>query len=101
MTPRQGGMPSVSGTVESIDSPNLTIKTDAGETLVIVGESTSISKVSQVSIEDIQVGEEVTVIGASNDDGNVEASAIVISPDGAVPFFRGGSTRGSGPRGLP
>ena len=71
----------VLGQVISKDEKSLTIKLADGSTkIVFFSQSTQISKATEGSIEDIEIGKEVSVSGTQNEDGSLTARTIQISP---------------------
>jgi uncharacterized protein YneF (UPF0154 family) len=71
----------VLGQVISKDEKSLTIKLADGSTkIVFFSQSTQISKATEGSIEDIEIGKEVSVTGTQNEDGSLTARTIQISP---------------------
>ena len=93
-----GGRNAVSGTVESIEGENITVKTSQGESAVSVTEDTTINKIAKVSIGELQVGDQVTVFGPVDEGGNIAAATIIINPEGLGRFFGGGQFRQRGSR---
>jgi hypothetical protein len=69
----------LSGQVTKIDSNNVTVKTSDKEYTVIASASTSFVKNEAIAKQsDLAVDNQVTVIGPSNSDGNINAQAIII-----------------------
>ena len=93
-----GGRNSVSGTVENIDGESITVKTSQGETTATITRDTTINKIAEVSIDELQVGDQVTVIGPVDDSDSITASTIVINPEGLGRFFGSGEFRRRGSR---
>lgn len=83
----------IAGEVVAKDEQGLTLKLrDGGSKVVFFSASTTVSKMSDGSLEDVAEGTEVTVVGQTNQDGSVNASNIQLRPDGAgMPqvFMRG------------
>lgn len=87
-TATRGGMSPVSGEILSIDDKSITIKSQDGSSKIVVyADSTNINKTSEGSSSDLQVGEEVMVIGTEDANGTVTAQTISVG--GAGGFFRG------------
>ena len=87
-TATRGGMTPVSGEILSIDDTSITIKSQDGSSKIVVyADSTTINKTSEGSSSDLQVGEEVMVIGTEDTNGTVTAQTISVG--GAGSFFRG------------
>jgi uncharacterized protein YneF (UPF0154 family) len=71
----------VLGQVISKDEKSLTIKLADGSTkIVFFSQSTQITKATEGSIEDIEIGKEISVTGTQNEDGSLTARTIQISP---------------------
>jgi uncharacterized protein YneF (UPF0154 family) len=71
----------LSGQVISKDEKSLTIKLADGSTkIVFLSQSTQITKATEGSIEDIEIGKEISVTGTQNEDGSLTARTIQISP---------------------
>ncbi|OGK72082.1 hypothetical protein A2313_02910 [Candidatus Roizmanbacteria bacterium RIFOXYB2_FULL_41_10] len=80
------GINPVSGEILEIDNKTITIKTQDGSSkIVIYSGSTNINKTSEGSMDDLQVGEEVMVIGTQDTNGTLTAQTISIGGRG----FRG------------
>ncbi len=89
------GGPVLTGTIESVDGNVLTVNTPQGPLPVTVGTETNIQKTAQGSLDDLQTGFQVTVIGQTREDGTVQAGFIVVAPEG-FPGGRGLPGRGFG-----
>ena len=71
----------VSGQILSIDTNSLTISSQGGGSrIVFLGASTTISKMSAGSINDLTVGSNVSVNGTNNTDNSINAQMIQIRP---------------------
>ncbi len=92
------GRNAVSGIVENIEGQSITVKTSQGETAATITRDTTINKIAEVSIDELQVGDQVTVIGPVDDSDTITASTIVINPEGLGRFFGGGEFRQRGSR---
>lgn len=87
-TATRGGVSPVSGEILSIDDKSITVKSqDGSNKIVVYADSTNINKSSEGSFADLQVGEEVMVIGTEDANGTVTAQTISVG--GAGGFFRG------------
>ena len=82
-----GGGARVSGTV--------TVNTAQGLLRAAVGPETTIHRIAQVTLADLTEGAQITVVGQRAEDGTVEATSIMLTPEGADGFF-GGGFRGRG-----
>ena len=71
----------LTGEVISKDAQSLTIKTqDGGSKIVFFSDSTQISKTTEGSISDIEIGKQIMVSGNQNSDGSYTAKTIQLSP---------------------
>ena len=68
-----GGM---MGTIEAIEDNTLTLSTDSTTIRVLTAETTLIQKTMNVSVGDLEVGEQVVVSGSENEDGSLTARSI-------------------------
>ena len=85
--PGRGG---VTGTVDKVDGNLVTITTSEGPVEVIIAEDTPVSRIAEASVDDLQPGVQVTVMGPAGEAGRVEAANLVITPEGLEgPFGRG------------
>ncbi|MGC8851719.1 MAG: hypothetical protein ACP5PR_01280 [Minisyncoccia bacterium] len=76
----------LSGEVISKDEKSLTIKLPDGSTkIVFFSDSTQISKTTEGSINDIEIGKPIMVSGDQNPDGSVTAKTIQLSPRYLIP----------------
>ncbi|MDD2697022.1 MAG: hypothetical protein PHE52_02600 [Candidatus Pacebacteria bacterium] len=83
---RRGGAGFLSGEVIGKDEQSLTLKTsDGGSKIVFLSASTTVSEMTEGSINDIVVGEQITITGTQNSDGSYTAQTIqkrpLTSPD--------------------
>lgn len=77
-TNRQGIQP-ISGEITAQDEKSLTVKSQDGSSKIIIfSETTKVNKTSEGSKDDLEIGEQVTVIGTSNSDGSLTAQTISI-----------------------
>lgn len=75
-TKMQGGS-FLTGEVVSKDDQSLTIKTSDGSSkIVFFSSSTAVSKTTEGSLSDIEVGKQITVSGSQNSDGSYTAKTI-------------------------
>lgn len=81
---RPGGM--LFGEIQSIGDGELAVTDPSGEQIrVYVGETTLIQKQATVTLADLEVGETVVISGNRDDDGNITARSLQVSP--GVGFF--------------
>ncbi len=70
-----------SGEVLGKDANGITLKLqDGGSRVVIVPASISVMKSAAGTMDDVTVGERVTVIGTTNGDGSITAQSIQVRP---------------------
>lgn len=75
----------VSGEIMQVDEKSITVQLpDGSSKIVVLGDSTVISKSDSATKEDLKVGEKVSVFGVLNQDGSVTASSVQLNP-----VFRG------------
>jgi hypothetical protein len=67
---------SVTGTIQSIEGQALVIDSREGTIRVETTDTTLIEKTMPVSIDDLEVDEQVIVMGRQNDDGSITARSI-------------------------
>ena len=86
------GIPSgggVTGIVEEVEGNILTVDTSQGALQATINDETVVQKFAEGTLEDLQAGVRVTVIGQPGEDGAVEARSILITPAGAGGFGGG------------
>jgi hypothetical protein len=67
------------GTISAIDGNTITLNDAQGQQIpVSVGSSTSITETTSGSVSDLQVGENVTAVGAADSNGVINAALITI-----------------------
>jgi hypothetical protein len=77
----QGGM--LFGEIQAIGNGELTVTDQNGEPIqVIVADTTLIQKQAEVTLADLEVGETVVVSGNRDDQGNITARSLQVSPGG-------------------
>ena len=87
------GRGGLTGTIEEIEGNTVTVNTAQGPLLATVGEETTIQMFTEGTLADLQTGLRVNVIGQRGEDGAVEATSIVVTPEGADGFFGGRQQR--------
>ena len=71
-----------SGEIISTDDSSITIKTENGSTvIVLLSDSTTISKNIDGSKSDLTVGTKVMVSGTTNTDKSISSKSVMIQPD--------------------
>ena len=86
----------LTGTIEGVEGNTVTVNTSQGPLQVTVGDDTIIQRFAEATATDLQDGIQITVFGQSGEDGTVEATFILITPEGAGGFFGGGFFGGDG-----
>lgn len=77
--PRTNGLRPVAGEILSLDDQSLTIKlVDESSKIIILTDTSKINKTQEGSLEDLKVGESISVFGQENTDGSVTAENIQI-----------------------
>lgn len=85
MTPPTGagilfGRGGTMGTVEKIEDGVITITTANGSVKIFTSSSTTLQKMDGGSLNDIKIGDNITISGESQDDGSIQATSIFITP---------------------
>lgn len=79
MRGQNGGL--IGGEVLSKDDKSVTVKLmDGGSKIILLSSSTTVMKASTGSIEDVEIGSQITATGSANTDGTVSAQSIQIRP---------------------
>ena len=68
------------GTVEEVEGNVVTLNTTEGTVSVLVDDDTLIQKMGEGSLDDISPGESITVSGEPEDNGDIKATSIFITP---------------------
>ena len=75
------GSGQVIGTILSQDGKSITVSmTDGSSKIVLISDSASINQAIVATINDLKVGDRVSVFGTTNADGSVTAQNIQINP---------------------
>ncbi len=91
-----GGRGGLTGTIESLEDGSITVVTPQGPLQAGVDADTTIQVFAQGTLADLLIGMRVTVVGERGDDGTVNASSIVVIPEGEGGLFGGGFGGGFG-----
>ncbi len=97
-TPGGGFRPGLTGTVKGVEGNEITISTAQGDLVATIGEETTIRLIDDGAIADLLEGMSVTVVGARDESGAIEATTITAAPEG-VELGAGGGGFGGGGRG--
>jgi len=82
----ESGAGFLTGEIISKDEQSLTLKmTDGSSKIIFFSDYTEISKTAEGSINDIEVGKQITVTGEQNSDGSYTAKTIQLSPRFQIP----------------
>ena len=92
------GVPPLFGSIESVSGNVITIDTQQGPLPVTLDDETFISQTKQGTVEDLEVGMQVTAFGTSGEDGTIEAQVVNTLPEGIEDLggFGGGRRAGFG-----
>mgnify|MGYP000324245490 CR=1 FL=1 len=83
---RRGGR-GVGGAIESIEGNTLTVTTPRGPVTVTPGGDTTVRKIVDGSLEDLEKGAQIRVTGQRDEEGIVKATSITLIPEGAPELF--------------
>jgi len=79
---RQNGAGFINGEILNSGDNSLTIKLiDGGSKIILLSASTTVNKMAAGTLADLAIGTDVSVIGKTNSDGSVSATAIQIRPE--------------------
>ena len=81
---RQGavGARPLFGTVGSIEDSGFTLETQQGPLPIAMNEETLVVETRQGTVDDLEVGMQVRVIGPADENGEIDARSIIVTPDG-------------------
>ena len=83
------GRTGLTGDIEKIEGNTVTVNTPQGPLQATIGEETVITRYTESMLNDLSVGMNVTVTGALDEDGAVEAMSIMVVPEGQAGIFGG------------
>jgi len=85
------GSQSVTGEITAVDATSITVKTQNGSSIILVSQSSTISKSTGATKSDMKVGDHITAFGTKNTDGTITADSVSIGTTmGAIPGNNGG-----------
>ena len=70
------------GTIDDINGDIITVTTAQSQVTVNVGTDTVIQKTVSGTFSDLQIGDSLTIVGPTDDNGNITATSISIRPPG-------------------
>ena len=86
--PNEGtGRPGTMGAISGINGNTLTVATAQGEVTVNVDSNTVIQKTATGTLQDLIVGDSLTVIGTLESNGAISATSIMARPQGQGTAF--------------
>ena len=96
-----GGLASraLTGDIESIDGNVITVNTPQGPLQAALSEETGIQVFNEGSPQDLEIGQQVVISGERNEEGVMEATDVLVTPEGDL--FGGGLFGAGGGRRLP
>ena len=87
-TPGLGG--SLVGVIDSLEDGAIVVSGPQSSLEATVGEDTTITIFSQGTLEDLEAGQQVMIVGEPNEDGSFKAVSVIVIPEGmALPFGAG------------
>ncbi len=89
----------LTGNIESIDGNVITVNTPQGPLQATLSEDTGIQVFSQGTPQDLEVGQQVVIRGERNEEGVIQATDVMVTPEGDL--FGGGFLGAGGGRRLP
>jgi len=87
LTAVSAGGRGVGGAIESIEGNTLTVTTPRGPVTVTTGGDTTVRKIVDGSLEDLEQGAQIRVTGQRDEEGIVKATSITLIPEGAQEFI--------------
>ena len=78
----------ITGEILSKDAQSITVKLrDGGSKIILVSESTRVTKETEGTIDDLSIGTGVSIAGETNSDGSINAQSVQIRQN--IPSTRG------------
>jgi hypothetical protein len=76
--PSGGGFGDITnGTIVSVDGSTITLELEDGSSVTVsTADDTTVTQTTDASVSDLAAGDEITVVGEADDDGNVTATNI-------------------------
>ncbi len=93
------GTRALTGSIESIDGNVVTVNTPQGPLQATLSEDTGIQLFSEGAPQDLEIGQQVIISGERNEEGVMEATDVLVTPEGDL--FGGGFLGAGGGRRLP
>ncbi len=76
----------ITGEIIDKDEKSLTLKLlDGSSKIILFSSSTEISKTTQSSINDLEIGKNISVVGKANSDGSITAQSIQLQLNKTIP----------------
>ncbi len=86
-TPGLGGLV---GVIDSLEDGAIVLSGPQSSLEATVGEDTTITIFSQGTLQDLEAGQQVMIVGEPNEDGSFMAVSVIVIPEGmAMPFGAG------------
>ena len=87
-TPGFGG--GLVGVIDSLEDGAIVLSGPQSSLEAALGEDTTITIFSQGTLEDLEAGQQVMIVGEPNEDGSFTAVSVIVIPEGiALPFGAG------------
>ena len=78
------------GVIDSLEDGAIVLSGPQSSLEATVGEDTTITIFSQGTLEDLEAGQQVMIVGEPNEDGSFTAVSVIVIPEGmALPFGAG------------
>ncbi len=91
------GPRALSGTVENITDTGFLLETQQGPLPIAMDDDSMIVQTRQGTVDDLEAGMMVRVVGPAGEDGRIDARSVTVTPEGMEDFPGfGGGARGPG-----